>query len=142
MFETVYNGLKYYTAGTNGYVDVNDLAKIMIRLMDSDITEERFLINGENISYQELFTMMAESLQVNPPAKKAGKLASEIVWRTLKLKSILTGKKPLITKETARTANSTYNYSNEKIKKAIRFRFRPINETIEYTAKLFLEDVK
>ena len=142
MFETVYKGLNYYTSGTNGYVDVNDLAKIMIQLMHSGISEERFLINGENLSYQNLFTKMAEALRVEPPSKKAGKWASEMVWRLLKIKSIITGKKPLITKETARTANSTYHYSNEKIKRATGYRFRPISETIEYTATLFLDDIK
>ncbi|MBN2637585.1 MAG: NAD-dependent epimerase/dehydratase family protein [Bacteroidales bacterium] len=140
MFQTVYNGLKYYTSGTNGYIDVNDLAMVMIQLMNSDISGERFIINSENISYQTLFTQMAEALKIRPPQKLAGKLISEIAWRALKAQSLLTGKKPLITKETARTANNDYFYSNEKIRKAINFEFRPIKETIDYTAKFFLSD--
>lgn len=142
MFQTVYKGLKYYTSGTNGYVDVNDLAKVMILLMNSDIKGARFIINSENISYRDLFTKMAEELRVPPPNQYAGKFLSEVVWRVMKIKGLLTGKKPLITKETARTANSSYFYSNEKVKSATGFNFRPLSETIEYTANIYRKEME
>ena len=34
LISTVLNGLKFYTTGTNGYVDVRDVAKVMIELVD------------------------------------------------------------------------------------------------------------
>jgi nucleoside-diphosphate-sugar epimerase len=140
MFQTVYKGLLFYTGGRNGYVDVDDLAKAMIRLTEGNFYNERFLISSENIWYKDLFTWMAESLQVKPPRKKAGPVLSELSWRALKLISFFTGKPPLITKETAQTANQDFQYSNEKFIRATGMKFKPVKQTIEETAKIFLKD--
>jgi len=140
MFQTVYHGLKVYTKGMNGYVDVNDVAKALILLMESNISGERYILNSENLNYQNLFEMMAQSLGVETPKYKAGEFVSELTWRFLKIQSLLTGKTPLITKQTARTANSTYRYSNEKIVKATGMQFVPIRETIQRTAAIFLRE--
>lgn len=139
MFQTVYNGLKVYTPGINGYVDVNDVARALVLLMESDISGERFILNGENLSYQALFGVMASALGVEAPRIKAGRVLSEITWRLMKVQAFLTGKSPLITKFTARTANSVYRYSNEKFVKATGMHFTPIAKTIQQTAKIFLE---
>jgi len=139
MFQTVYNGLKFYTRGVNGYVDVNDVAKAMILLMEGKYSGERFILNGENLSYQQTFDMMARSLGVEAPKYKAGKFLSELGWRMLRARSFFTGKSPLITKQTARTANSIYHYSNEKFVKATGMRFTPMAGSIEKTAEIFLK---
>jgi len=139
MFQTVYNGLKVYTGGVNGYVDVNDVAKALILLMESNISGEQYVLNGENISYKKLFGLMAAALKVDSPKYKAGKLLSELSWRILKIQSVFTGKRPLITKETAKTANSVFQYSNEKFKQTTGMKFTPIREIIQQTAQIFLK---
>jgi dihydroflavonol-4-reductase len=48
IFETVRKGLKFYTKGTMGFVDVQDVAKCMIALMESNISGKRYIINAEN----------------------------------------------------------------------------------------------
>jgi len=140
MFQTVYRGLKFYTSGRNGYVDVNDLVKAMILLMEGDFVNERYLINAENIRYQALFTWMSDAFHIPPPKIKAGKILSELSWRGLKIMSLLTGKAPLITKETARTARADYRYSNKKIKAATGMIFKPIKQTIQETVRIYLKD--
>lgn len=142
LFQTVSSGLKFYTQGKNGYVDVRDLVEIMIQLMNSNISGERFIVNGENMSYENLFKKMAKALHVPPPKKRAGKWMSEIIWRILFVKSLITGQQPLITKETARTANSSYEYSHDKIKQALKFEFRSISETIKYTAEIYRKEIE
>lgn len=141
LFLQVYKGLKFYTQGTNGYVAADDLAKIMIQLMNDEITAERFIVNSENISYQQLFTWMAGALNVKSPQHLAGPFLSGISWRLLKAASLLTGKPQLITKETAQTANSDYRYSNEKIVNHTGFVFKPVKETIKETARFLLKDL-
>ncbi len=142
LFSMVYRGLKVYTTGTNGFVDVNDVARAMIMLMESDISEERFVLNAENVSYQQLFTWMAEALGVAPPAIRAGKTLSEVAWRALKIISLFSGKEPFITKELARTAVGTHRYSSDKIITATGFEFTPVKETVYRTAQLFLRSLE
>jgi len=140
MFQTVYNGLKFYSGGLNGYVDVNDVAKAMILLMEGKYSAERFILNSENLSYQQALEMIASSLGVEAPKYKAGKFLSELGWRMLRIRSFFTGESPLITKQTARTANSIYRYSNEKFVNATGMHFTPMAESIKKTAEIFLKD--
>lgn len=138
IFNTMWNGLKFYPPGKNGFVDVRDVARAMIMLMESDIRNERFILNAENLEYKELFSIMAAAMGKPAPSIKVSAAMSGLAWRLEKLRSILKRVKPLITKETAHTAVQNYEYSNEKIKKELGFEFTPIEETIRHFCGVFL----
>ena len=140
IFDTIWNGLKFYTDGVTGYVDVRDVSKLMIDLMESDIKNERFIINSENVPYKKLFDMVAEEMKVQAPKYKAGKFLSSIVWRIYRLRYFITKKPPIVTKETARTANKKYYFSNQKIKDHINIEFIPISTSTKDTIKYFLSE--
>ena len=140
LFKTVFDGLKFYTAGMNGFVGVDDLVEVMLRLMKEHVMGERFIVSAENVSYRQLFEWMAESLGVSPPRWKAGPILSGMAWRALQLRQHLTGKRSSITKETAKTAQQIYRYNHSKLKNKLDFTFTPIREVVEKTAKMFLED--
>ena len=140
VFQTMWKGLKFYTGGTNGFVDVNDVAKAMILLMEGDYSGERFILNSENIAYKQFFEWMAAAMNVPAPKYKAGPLLSAIGWRALKVMAIFSGKPSSITKETAETANQRYRYSNKKIIKATGMSFVPVKESVDQTVKFFLKD--
>ena len=137
LFSTIWKGLKFYTPGTNGYVDVRDVVRAMIMLMESDIKNERFILNAANLYYKELFDMMADCFGRPGPNIKVNNSMSAIVWRIVKASSLLTGKTPVITRETALTAMKEYRYSNEKIRKKLGFEFIDIRKTIEETCNIF-----
>jgi nucleoside-diphosphate-sugar epimerase len=141
LFRTMYDGLKFYTAGSNGFVDVQDVVNIMTILMNSDISGEKFIINSENLSYRNLFSQMAGFLNVNPPKYKATHLMTEIAWRILWLKSLMTGRKSAITKETSETARQFYKYSNTKIVSLTRYEFMKIEDSLQKNAAFFLKDL-
>ena len=138
LFKTVANGLKFYTNGSNGYIDVRDIAEVMNNLMNSTITAERYILSAENITYKRLFQTIAKELNVEIPKFVANKLLSEISWRTLGLLSFITGKTPLITKETAKSANSFYNYSSKKIIDTLNYNFISFDDSVKHTANVFL----
>jgi nucleoside-diphosphate-sugar epimerase len=140
LFQTVFNGLKYYTGGVNGFVDVNDLVKIMITLTDSSVNGEQFIVNSENVPYKQIFEWIAQALMVKPPDREAGRVLSELAWRILKIKKIITGKKSSITKETAKTARQIYKYDNTKLLNYIDFKYTPVKETVYKTAEFFLNE--
>jgi len=140
VFQTMWKGLKFYTGGTNGFVDVNDVAKAMILLMESCISGERFILNAENIAYKQFFEWMATAMHLPAPKYKAGPLLSGVGWRALKVMSLFTGKPSSITKETAKTANQHYRYANHKIKAATGMAFIPVKKSVEQTVKFFLLD--
>ncbi len=142
FWRQVYNGLLFYPKGASGFVDVRDVAKYMIQLMDSDIKGERFLLNGDNLTFQNFFNMLAQHLGKSKPKIKVSTLIGESAWRVEKFRAMLTGSSPLITKETARNSSQTYIYDNRKSLDALDFKYTPINHTIEETSVQFLEAAK
>ena len=142
LFQAVWNGLLFYPEGINGFVDVHDVTTAMILLMDSDISGERFIVSAENLAYKDIFQWIAGSLQVEPPRYRFNGLERELVWRGLKVYSRFSGQNPPLNKDNLKTLACHYYYANEKIKQATDIRFTPVQDSIRFVAKLFLEKVK
>lgn len=131
LFETVRKGLKFYTTGSSGFVDVEDVAKCMISLMNSNITAERYIISAENRNFKQVTAEIAEGFGIKPPATLAKPWMMGIAWRGAAFIAAITGKAPAIDKVSAQTASLTRDYDNSKIKKAIGIEFKPISKSIK-----------
>lgn len=142
LFTRVWEGLPFYTKGVNGYVDVRDVVKVMIMCMEKKISGQRFILNAGHESYKTILDQIATSLGKKKPSIYVNPFLSEFAWIYEKIKSIITGSKRLVTKETARTANQKYYYSNEKTKATFSIEFIPIQDAIKETSALFLKDQK
>ncbi|WP_291400303.1 NAD-dependent epimerase/dehydratase family protein [Daejeonella sp.] len=130
LFETIQKGLNYYPGGSFGYVDVEDVAKSMILLMDSDISDERFIINAENWSYRDFFTEIADNFGKKPPQIALMPWMMNLAYLGTRFLSFFTGKKHGLTSETASSAFKKSNFSNEKVKKTLNLEFKPIKQSI------------
>ena len=132
IFKNVYDEFPWYTNGSSGFVDVVDVAKAMIALMNSDISSERFILSGWNLPYKKVFDEIAINFNKKLPSKKVTAFIAAIVWRLKKLESYFTGKNPLLTKETAATALTNVEYDNSKLLKAIpEFKYSNFEESIQ-----------
>lgn len=142
IFKSVYDGFPWYTNGINGFVDVEDTAKAIVLLMESDIKEERFIVNGDNCSFRELFDMMADGFDKPRASREATPFLSALAWRLEKIKTSFSGTAPLLTKESARIAQSSTYFANEKILNALPgFSFTPLQESVERACKKYLEAI-
>jgi len=131
IFKSAYDEFPWYTEGISGFVDVLDLVDAMILLMQSEIHSQKFIISGYNLPYKDLFTAIANAFQKKPPHRKVSALLAEIVWRMEAVKSIFTGKSPLLTKETSRTARALVRFDNNKFLKAFPdFKYRDMQESV------------
>ena len=131
IFRTLKKGMTYYPPGSNSIVDARDVAEIMTRLMESEIHSERFLCIGSNQSFFELMSKISIKLGVKAPSKEAPRFLVNLVRRMAGFISIFTRKKPSITKETVQSLFGERSYSSEKIKSALDFEFRSLEDTIE-----------
>lgn len=136
LFKTVYEQFPWYTEGVHGFVDVKDVARVAVSLMESDIIAERFIINGHNLSYEHLFKQIALDFGKRPPYKKVTKTMSEFVWRAKYIMGLITGNPSILNKNTARTALSIIKYDSDKLKSAFpEFAYTDISETISRVCK-------
>ncbi len=138
FFKTAYNGLSWYSGGGMGYVDVRDVVGVMINLMSSEISKQKFILNAENKTFKEFLDLVHIALGKPVPNKKAGKFLLQLAWRLDKLKSHVWGSEQIFTKEVASYAANLLAYSNEKIKNELKINFIPTEIAVKNAAKYFL----
>lgn len=142
IFKSVYEEFPWYADGITGFVDVRDVARVMIELMERNICSQRFIISAENKSYRDVFNLIATAFNKKQPHKKVTPLLSKIVWRLETVKSWFTKKDPLITKETAATAIATVYFDNSKLKKFLPdFAYTKMEDTITHTCNLLQQKI-
>lgn len=140
LFTTINKGFKFYTLGVTGFVGVYDVVKSMILLMESNLSLERYILVSENLNFKQVFDAIADALKVKKPSIRITKWFSLLVWRLDAVKSFITRKPSLFTRETANSSQHKTYYSSDKIKKALAFEFEPIDRVIKKTAQLFLKN--
>ncbi len=130
LFKQVWDGLRFYPIGASSFVDVRDLARFMTLLMESEVENERFIVSGGNLSFQSLFSMMAKNMDKKVPTIKVSPFLRALAWRVEWLRSLFTGKKVLITRETAMISSQTYQFDASKSVNFFSFQYTPLEKTI------------
>lgn len=130
LFYQVRKGLMFYTNGGSGYVDVQDVARAMIQLMDSGISGERFVLVGENCSNKDILSWMADGFGKKRPFIPIGKKLLLVVGVLSELAGKLLRFRPLVDRGTARSATNRKYYSGKKIERAIGFKYTPVEKCI------------
>jgi nucleoside-diphosphate-sugar epimerase len=140
IFKTLYNEFPWYTNGINGFVAVEDVAAAAVALLESTVNGERFIVNGDNWSFRQLFDAIADGFHKKRPHREATPFLGEIAWRMEKLKAAFSGKKPLLTRESAKVAHSKTRFDNGKLRKALPgFAFTPLQTTVENACNHYLQ---
>lgn len=135
IFTQVQQGLSFYTKGITGFVAVNDVAKILIQLMNSNINNERFTLVAENIVYRDLLNSIANALTVKKPSIYADPILMGFLWKIDWFVATFFGQKRKLSRATAKASNSKNLYSNAKISNALGITFLDINQNIKEIAK-------
>lgn len=142
LFSEVYKGLRFYTEGVTGYVDVRDVIKAMIILMDGEFSGERYILSSENYTYKEILSMIADSLSKKPPTIHATSFMIRIACYLDWLRASLTSGKTRISKDMLIASEKKMLFSNDKIRNATGMEFIPVYDSIRSTADFFLQDLK
>jgi nucleoside-diphosphate-sugar epimerase len=130
IFQTVSKGLKFYPPGSNATVDVRDVSFSMIKLMDSDISSERFLCVGSNQTFKGLMTEISSQLDLKPPSRLAKQWQVRVARWALKIAKGITGKRSAITKETIHNLFADKRYDTTKLENAIGIEFHSLKEQV------------
>jgi len=137
FFSQVYRGIRFHTPGTTAFVDVRDVSRCMIMLTEQERFGERFILSAGDLSYRELFNLIADGFNVKRPSIAVQpwmlKAACSFSW----LAGKLTGKSPALTKETAHSAFQQMCYSNKKIRKDLGYEFISLEKSIEDCCRYF-----
>jgi len=143
IFKNVFREFPWYSNGMNGFVDVADVARAIVSLLESGISGERFILSGENWSFRQLFNTIANEFGKKQPTREATPFLSGIAWRMEKLRSFFFGRSSLLTRESARIARTRTRFDNSRILLRLPgFAFTPLRQTIRQACKAYLERVQ
>lgn len=139
LFKNGYREFAWYTKGINGFVGVEDVAAASMLLLNSPITQQRFIISADNWSFRELFHSIANHFNKNPPHREATRTMGALAWRMERFRSFFSGQPPLLTKETAKIAHSKTSFDNRKLLREIpAFAFTPLSLVIKNSCEKYV----
>lgn len=128
----------YYGSGFSNFVDVRDVAEMTISLLEnSAFYNERYILNGGTVAYSELMPKIAIALNKKPPHKPVPNWVKKYGWRVAKMWSFVSGKSPIITKDSLEAASRKVTYSNQKVKDKLNINFRSLDTTVKWIAEKY-----
>ena len=122
---------RFYPTGSTAIVDVEDVVNVLIKLMKSDILNERFILVAKNISQKKLLSKIATSIGIKPPnipLKKWFLYCAFVFEKILKIMGI---RKNFLSLALIKTLTSDQKYDGSKVCAAIDFHYSDIDETIK-----------
>ncbi len=121
----------YTFSGGTSYVDVRDVAKISVELMEQNIFWERFILISENKKYQEVANFIKHKL--GKPAVKVvpnGLLKVGVFLNALL--GWLISSLRMANKTNVKSVTEFNKISNQKIKERLQYEFIPVEESLSF----------
>ncbi len=139
IFQKVDRGIRFYPVGKTGFVDVRDVTKAVNRCLDLPINHQRFVINGDNVTYYHLLSEIAFQLGVRQPNIPFSK-----GWRNLATPLSMVAQnipllKATISPEIIKNTASQVEYNASKSQEILNLEYRPWKVTIKETADYYLD---
>lgn len=128
LLQKIQNGFPFYTKGSTGITTVDDVVEIMIQLMNSPISGERYTIVSENTILHDLLNTIADAMQKKRPYIYVRPYMTSLYWRIDWLISKLFFKKQLFTRATSKSSHSIETFDNSKIVSQLNYSFLPMKE--------------
>ena len=134
MVDRVARGTSFYPPGSNAVVDARDVAACMVALMERGASGERYLVVGENVTYERLFDLLAKAFGKKPPTRRIAPWMLGIAWRVEGVRALITRSRSLVTRSTAHSALITRAYSNKKASALLGYTFRTAEDAVANVA--------
>lgn len=140
VFQMARGRLAFHFKGGCCVSDVEDVAEGHLKAFEKGRKGERYIFGGDNYSWKELFTLIAEVVGVPPPQKEIPTWALSLVALGFDAASKVTGKRPVITPESIRISAIPAYYSSEKAIRELGYIITPFRETVRKTFKWYREN--
>ena len=137
LWRRVDEGLRIHPAGTAGFVDVRDVARAVLTVLDRNVDRDRFLLSAGDMAWKTFFALVAESVGVPGPSLGLSRWQSALLWPLSGLAARLTGRPASLTRANHRVAQSAYRYDGTAYSIATGQDYRPLDVTIKETGQAY-----
>jgi len=127
---------RFYTRGLLNFVDVRDVVAQLLALGfdHPELSGERYILSAEAVPLGEFFRVAAAAMRRRAPSVAVPDWAAEVIWHLEHVRAVLTGARPLITRDTARAGRRPMVYGHAKVQSATGLAFRPLADTLAWCA--------
>ena len=133
LLKKLSHGFPFYTEGATGYVDVRDVASAVVLLSECDSAfAQRYLLSAHNLTHHQLLNLMADRLKVRRPWIKYSRTLLYIAAAIENVFSLITFRRPQLSRAMARSVTSRSAYSSQKLKNTTGFEYRSLEDTLDY----------
>jgi len=140
FFHSVGKEKPYYLPSGTGFVTVMDTVNAMLLLMETAISNERFILVNDHLTFKAFAEAIAGHMGKKPPSKalSLGQLA--LLWRLDWLKTVFTGSARRLSKQLVATFRKTETYDAKKIRGVEGFQFEDLREVIAQCAAIYIKE--
>ena len=122
----------WYTNGVNGFVDVEDVSRAIVRLLATNISSERFILNGENWAIANCWIRLQTVLGKEGHTGKQLRCSQGLRGGSKKSKFIVYRQKSVAYTRNFKNCPVEYPLRQYKIINALPdFTFTPLEQTIK-----------
>ncbi len=122
-------------SGVRCVVDVSDVAEGHRLAMARGRTGERYFLGSENLSWQDIFSILARAFGVKPPRWPLHPRGVFLLGTLAEFAGIALDRPAGLTRETARSVGQAYHYSNRKAVQELGITFRSFEATARRMAE-------
>lgn len=141
FFSMLHNGFPFYPKGSTALVDAQDVARMMLLLMESSLSGERFIASAGHLAYQDFFNKIAVALERPAPRYALSPILQHLALLFFQLKGLWSQERRFITAETVRQSSLEFFYDNSKSIQQLGFVYTPVEQTIADTARAYLQSL-
>ncbi len=135
-------GRKFYPTGGTGVVDVRDVAKVIVDSLDSSITQERFILSSENISFKKMMTDISQYFNKPAPKTPIDGLIKSLAPAMDAVKSFINGAPRAITKQSITNYSQQFNFDNSKSIKTFDISYRNWSEMYQDACQAYKKSIE
>ncbi len=116
--------------GGRNFIHAADAASGIVSAMEKGRIGEAYILGHENLSYMELFAIIAETVGVEAPKKTAAPFMVKLAGHLATAADLVKGRTPSFTYAVARLTCEDYYYSSEKARKELNLPQTPIRQAV------------
>lgn len=140
LFQNGFKARKHYPPGGTGFVTVHDVTSLMVQLMNSSVTHEKFIAVAENLTYKDILSRLAQEFNKPAPSIPIKFWQLEVFWRIDKLVSILSGRGRKLTKISVRSLRNRQFFNTDKTQDQLGYSFKSLDPVLSFSCKKFKEE--
>ncbi len=132
IFDQVKYKLPFYPGGQTGFVDVRDVVRFVDILINRSLTGERWIINGANMTYRDMYAMIAHEIGLRKKFRLAPKWLAHIV---LRLQNLV--KDSTLGTQALHQVYGTFTYDASKSMSLTGMTYRDLGDTIREVVDVY-----